>query len=192
MLEYVPSEKVHVEFRMDSVQSQIESDRLGHPAFVEKPFITISVPGSQLCVIDTAVDETHKNRFPVQWARFQAGASSADMTGWQLESWPAVNTAQVKTLKHLGVYTVEQLAGLSDQSCQNVGMGTMELRVKAKAALAAASSNADTERMAAEGARRDAEMADLKQLLREQASQIAALTPKKPGRPPKVEEEIQG
>jgi hypothetical protein len=150
--------------------------------FVEKPFITISIPGSTNTVIDTIADEAYQRRFPEQWARFKAGNAESVVNGWRLDSWPAVNTAQVKTLKYSGVFTVEQLAGLSDTACQNLGMGTMELRVKANAALLAAAGGAETERLAAESARRDAEMADL----RAELAELRAA--RKPGRPAKVTE----
>lgn len=184
-MEYVESQKVHVEFRMDSVPSQIESDRAGHPVFVEKPFITISIPGSTNTVIDTIADEAYQKRFPEQWARFRAGNADNVVNGWRLESWPAVNTAQVKTLKHSGVFTVEQLAGLSDTSCQTLGMGTTELRVKANAALLAASGGAEAERQAAESARIKAEMDDL----RAELAELRAA--RKPGRPAKTAETIE-
>lgn len=180
-MEYVESQKVHVEFRMDSVPSQFQSEQAGHPVYVEKPFITISVPGSTNTVIDTIADEAYQRRFPEQWARFKAGHTDAVVNGWRLESWPAVNSAQVKTLKHVGVFTVEMLAGMSDIACQQIGMGTMELRVKAHAALRAAAGGAEAERQAAESARRDAEMADL----RAELAELRAA--RKPGRPAKTE-----
>jgi len=161
-MEYVPSQGVHVEFRMDSVQSLFQSEAAGHPVFVEKPFIRITIPGQPNTEIDTIADAEYQRRFPEQWARFKAGNTSEVINGWRLESWPAVNTAQVKTLKHMGVHTVEMLADMSDAACQNVGMGTMELRTKAKAALAAAAGGADAERIAAENKRRDEEMAALR------------------------------
>lgn len=181
-MEYVESQKVHVEFRMDSVPSQIQSEQAGHPIFIEKPFIIISIPGSTNTVIDTIADEAYQRRFPEQWARFKAGITDSVINGWRLESWPAVNTAQVKTLKHMGVFTVEMLAGMSDTACQQVGMGTAELRIKAIAALKAAAGGAEAERTAAESARLDAEMADL----RAELAELQAA--RKPGRPAKVAE----
>jgi hypothetical protein len=184
-MEYVESQKVSVEFRMDSVPSQIESERAGHPVFVEKPFVTVVIPGSGNTIIDTIADEIYQKRFPEQWARFKAGLSGASVTGWRLESWPAVNTAQVKTLQYMGVHTVEQLADMSDSTCQSLGMGTMELRVKAKAALSAAKGGADVERLAAENARRDEEMKTLKAQLAELREAKEEAPRRGPGRPPK-------
>jgi len=185
-MEYVESQKVSVEFRMDSVLSQFQSDQQGHPVYVEKPFITVVIPGSGNTIIDTVADEMYQKRFPEQWARFKAGQETDAITGWRLESWPQVNTAQVKTLKYMGVHTVEQLADLSDSACQSLGMGTMELRVKAKAALNAARSGADTERLAAESSRMAEEMA----AMRAELADLRAAKEEAPrrGRPPKTQE----
>lgn len=185
-MEYVESQKVSVEFRMDSVQSQIQSEQAGHPVFVEKPFVTVVIPGSGNTIIDTIADEIYQKRFPEQWARFQSGLKGASVSGWRLESWPAVNTAQVKTLQYMGVHTVEQLADLSDTACQSVGMGTLELRVKAKAAIEAARGGADVERLAAENKRRDDEMESLRAQIAEMRAQTQE--PRRPGRPPKTQE----
>lgn len=190
-MEYVSDQGVNVEFYQDSVPSMIQSEQAGHPVFVEKPFIRIMIPGSQNTIIEVPVDDTHKRRFPIQWARFNAGESNAEMTGWKLEAWPAINTAQVKTLKYMNIFTVEQLAGMSDGAAQAVGMGALELKTRAKAAVAAAAGNAATEAQAIENKRLNDEL----EALRAMVSQLAKESPKEeapkrgPGRPPKVEAE---
>lgn len=185
-MEYVESEKVSVEFYMDSVPSMVQSEAQGHPVFVEKPFVRVIIPGSANTIIETIADEMYQKRFPIQWAKFKAGQSAEGIVGWKLETWPAVNTAQVKTLKYMGVHTVEQLADLSDTTCQSVGMGTIELRTKAKAAITAARNGAQGEQQAIENQRLNDELESLK-------AQFAALAaakeePARRGRPPKAEQ----
>lgn len=181
-MEYVESAKLNVEFYMDSVPSEIQSQQAGHPVYVELPFIRIVIPGSQNTIIETKVDETHQKRFPDLWRRFLAGQTGEGIKGWRLEQWPQVNTAQVKTLKYMNVHTVEALADLSDGAAQSVGMGVMELRTRAKAALKAAAGNAQTEAQASENARLQNEIDALK------AQLMATAEPKRgPGRPPKAE-----
>lgn len=197
-MEYVPAQKVFVEFRMDSVPSQFQSEAAGHPVFVEKPFIMITIPGQPNTVIDTVADLEYQHRFPEQWARFKAGNVAEVINGWRLESWPAVNTAQVKTLKHMGVHTVEMLADMSDAACQNVGMGTMELRTKARAAVDAAAGGAQAEQYAAENKRLRDEMETLKALVATmtvpkdaaaEAQEEEAPTRRKPGPKPRDAQE---
>lgn len=192
-MEYVSDQGVNVEFYQDSVPSMIQSEQAGHPVFVEKTFVRIMIPGSQNTIIEQPVEDVHKRRFPVQWARFTAGEKNAEMSGWKLESWPAINSAQVKTLKYMNIFTVEQLAEITDNAAQSIGMGAMELRTRAKAAVAAAKGNAVVESQALENKRLSDELEQLRGMM---AQLIAAKeTPKEeapkrgPGRPPKVEAE---
>ncbi len=181
-MEFVPDQGVNVEFYRDSVESQYQSLQAGHPVYVEKPFIRIAIPGSQNTIIETRADETHQKRFPDLWRRFQQGQSGEGITGWKLEEWPQVNTAQVKTLKYMNVHTVEMLAGLSDTAAQSVGMGVTELRAKAKAALAAAAGTAGIEAQAVTTKRLEDEIAALR------AQLSASVEPARgPGRPRKAE-----
>lgn len=135
-----------VEFYMGSVVSEYRSLQAGHPVEVDMPFVRISIPGDINNQIDTRVEDYHKARYPVQWARFEANQTQ-EVQGWKLKDWPKVTTAVVHNYAHLGVHTVEQLAGLSDTQCQKVGMGAMELRLQAQAALASAK-GVDTEKEA--------------------------------------------
>ncbi len=202
-MEYVSDQGVNVEFYQDSVPSMIQSEQAGHPVFVEKPFIRIMIPGSQNTIIEVPVDDTHKRRFPIQWAKFNAGQNNSEMTGWKLEAWPAINTAQVKTLKYMNIFTVEQLAEITDGAAQAVGMGAIELRTRARAAVNAAKGNAAVEAQALENKRLSDELsanreemamlrATVEQLMvpRDAAKELEEESParRKPGPKPKVEE----
>lgn len=185
-MEYVSDQGVNVEFYRDSVPSAYQSEAAGHPVFVEKDFVRIMIPGSQNTIIESPVEDYHKRRFPIQWAKFQSVGGGGEMSGWKLESWPAINTAQVKTLKYMGIHTVEQLAEISDTAAQQVGHGTMELRTRAKAAVAAAQGNAVLEAQAMENKRLNDELENLKAVVAQFAAPEEAR--RKPGRPAKVEE----
>ena len=164
-MEYVADQGVNMEFYKDSVPSMIQSEQAGHPVFVEKDFVRIMIPGSQNTIIEVPADDTHKRRFPLQWAKYQAGEKNSEMTGWKLEEWPAINSAQVKTLKYMGIFTVEQLSGISDTGAQAVGQGGMELRTRAKAAVGAAKDGAAVEKQALENKRLSDELETLKALV---------------------------
>lgn len=171
-------DNLFVEFYMGAMPSEFESKARGYPVHVEVPFVRINIPGDINNQIDTRAEDHHKQRFAVQWGRFEAGLSQ-EIKGWRLEDWPVVTTAQVRNLKYLGVHTVEQMSTLTDTQCQKVGMGAMELRLKAKGALEKAKGEVD-------------ENAVLKAQLAEMQTQLAALTsaqaePEKrgPGRPRK-------
>lgn len=176
-------EKLHVEFRMESVKDEAASEQAGHPVFKDVPFVKIQVPGDPTMVIDTVAKEHHKRRFPRHWMHFEQYQNQAPVVGTPLTEWAAVTRSQADTLKSLGVLTVEQLADLPDTAVQRIGMGGEQLRVKARAWLKQASGAAPS---MAEAAR----MAELEESNRQMQAQIAELMGKlndvpRRGRPPK-------
>ncbi len=166
-----------VEFYMGSVIDGPASEKAGHPVFMDYPHVRIHIPGDQHNIVDTKVSQYYKDRFKDEFNAFMQG-KGAGVTGWRLKEWPVVSASQVKTLEYLEIHTVEQLAGLSDTQVQKIGMGGMELRAKAKAAIDAATDGAAAAAQAAENAQLRAEM----QALREQ---FAAINKAGPGRPRK-------
>ncbi len=170
-------ENLFVKFYMGSVEDKLASERAGHPIHVEKPFVTINVPGDPHNVIDQVAKPFYQQRFEDEWRAFQANQGQ-QIEGWLLKTWPVVNAAQVKNLEYLNVFTVEQLANLTDTQCQKVGMDASTLRAKAKAAIDAARDGAATAAQAAENQRLSDELEALK-------AQIAAMGAPKVGRPKK-------
>lgn len=171
-------DNLFVEFYMGAMPSEIKSKEQGYPVHIEVPFVRINIPGDINNQIDTRAEDHHKQRFAVQWGRFEAGLSQG-IQGWRLEDWPAVSTAQVRNLKHLGVHTVEQMSNLTDTQCQKVGMGAMELRLKAKGALEKAKGDVD------ENAELKAQLAQMQAQLAELAAASAEPEKRGPGRPKK-------
>ena len=176
-------EKLHVEFRMESVKDEKASEEAGHPVFKDVPFVRIQVPGDPTTIIDTKVRDHHKQRFPRHWAHFQQYQSAAPVMGTPLAEWAAVTRSQADTLRAFGVATVEQLAELSDTQVQRIGMGGEQLRVKARAWLKQASNNAP----AMADAARMAELEESNKRLQEQLAEVMAKLNEAPrrGRPPK-------
>ncbi len=175
---------LHVEFYTDAMLSGYKSEQAGHPVFDDIEMIRIITPGDSKTIIETKVDETHIHRFKDAYRQFKAGLTNV-VSGWALKEWPMISASQVKLLNYHNVQTVEQLSTISDQACNTIGMGMMELRTKAKAALDAAKGQAETSAQAARLQRQDDEIASLKAQL--EAINAAALETAKrgPGRPPK-------
>lgn len=115
--------------------------------------------------------------------------------GTPLAAWPGVNPAQADRLKLIYVRTVEDVAALSDQDLDRVGMGARSLRDKARAFVAAKKGEAVVAEAMAE---KDKIIADLMQKvadLTEAVSELAAdrnndggqEARRGPGRPRKAE-----
>jgi hypothetical protein len=119
------------------------------------------IPGDNLTEIDTYAQESHKQRFPRQWAHYQNQvANHEDIIGTPLEQWPQITRSQADELRGLKFHTVESIADCSDQQLQRIGMvagmSPHNFRLKAKAFLNLATDSAEV-------AHREAELAQVKE-----------------------------
>jgi len=151
------------EFRMEPVKNNFKSDRDGKPVYEETEFVTIRVPGDRKTEWDGQVNDSHRQRWPRQYAAFKA-QQEAPTDGTPLKEWPAITRSQVLELAVANCKTVEQLASLPDDLLsKSVSMGGFALRDKAKRWLEQAQGSALTERLAAESAEKDAKMEVMQQ-----------------------------
>ena len=162
--------RLAVQFYKKSMKQDIASDEAGRPIFKEFDFVRIMIPGDNLTEIDTYAQESHKQRFPRQWAHYQNQvADHTDIVGTPIDQWPQVTRSQADELRGLKFHTVESIADCSDQQLQRIGMvagmSPHNFRLKAKAFLNLANDSAEV-------AHREAEM----QALRQENDKIKAET----------------
>jgi hypothetical protein len=162
--------KLAVTFYKRSMEQKDESIAAGRPIFKEFDFVRICVPGDNLTEIDTYANESHKARFPRQWAHYQNQVGSQEqIIGTPIEQWPLVTRSQADELKGIKFRTVEDVANCSDQQLQRIGMiagmSPHSFREKAKAFLNLATDSAEV-------AQREAEL----QALRAENDKIKAET----------------
>ena len=106
------------------------------------------IAGENLTEIDTYAQESHKQRFPRQWAHYQNQVSNhQDIIGTPIDQWPQVTRSQADELRGLKFHTVESIADCSDQQLQRIGMvagmSPHNFRLKAKAFLNLANDSAE-------------------------------------------------
>ena len=140
--------RLAVQFYKKSVKQDIASDEAGRPIFKEFDFVRIMIPGDNLTEIDTYAQESHKQRFPRQWAHYQNQVSNhQDIIGTPIDQWPQVTRSQADELRGLKFHTVESIADFSDQQLQRIGMvagmSPHNFRLKAKAFLNLANDSAE-------------------------------------------------
>lgn len=162
--------KLAVTFYKRSMKQEDESIAAGRPIFKEFDFVRICVPGDNLTEIDTYAQESHKARFPRQWAHYQNQVAGQEvLIGTPIEQWPLVTRSQAEELKGIKFATVESIANCSDLQLQRIGMiagmSPHSFREKAKSFLNLASDSAEI-------AQREAEL----QALREENDKIKAET----------------
>ena len=160
-----------VRFYSKEVQNDFLTNKEGRPISFMADFVRIEIPGNQTSIIDTFVNNTHKTRFPQQWAIYlnekADGNNNPDnVQGTLLRDWPILNAAQATELKHFKFYTVEQVANASDQQIMAIGMtagmSPLALRDKAQAFLENAKDSSFAQKQAEEIKLREQEIADLK------------------------------
>ena len=192
--------RLAVQFYKKSVKQDDESNAAGRPIFKEFDFVRIMIPGDNLTEIDTYAQESHKARFPRQWAHYQNQvANHENIVGTPLEQWPQITRSQAEELRGLKFHTVESIADCSDQQLQRIGMvagmSPHNFRLKAKAFLNLATDSAEV-------AQREAELQALKEenakikseteaklaAMQEQVSALLATVAKPKTRKPKVVE----
>ena len=193
--------RLQVRFYKKPVQQEAESLAAGRPIFKEFDFVHICVAGDTLTEIDTYVLNSHKQRFPIQWAQYQnrVGADDQEVVGTPVSEWPIVSKSQAEELRALKFHTVESIAGASDQQLQRMGMAAgmspYAFRDKAKAFLNLATNAAETDKreseinsLKEELAKKDLETAKIKaetdaklaQMQEQMAAILAAVGEKKP------------
>jgi hypothetical protein len=139
--------RLAVTFYKRSMEQKDESIAAGRPIFKEFDFVRICVPGDNLTEIDTYANESHKARFPRQWAHYQNQVGSQEqIVGTPVEQWTLISRSQAEELKGIKFRTVEDIANCSDQQLQRIGMiagmSPHSFREKAKAFLNLANDSA--------------------------------------------------
>jgi hypothetical protein len=193
--------RLQVRFYKRPVHQEQESLVAGRPIYKEFDFVHICVAGDSLTEIDTYALESHKRRFPIQWANYQnrLGADDTEIVGTPVSEWPLVSKSQAEELRAMKFHTVESIANASDQQIQRMGMAAgmspYAFRDKAKAFLNLATNAAETDKreteiasLKEELAKKDAETAKIKaetdaklaQMQEQMAAILAAVGEKKP------------
>lgn len=168
------SEKLYVTFDLHQRHNKTKSDAEGRPIFDDVEYIRIIVPGDKQNEIHRPATDFERRRFARQYAEFKAGTREAQ-SGMPLKEWTGISASQAKELEHFHVYTVEQLAGLSDANLQNIGP-IRGLQAKAKDYLEKAAGNAPLEKMRAELTEKDTTIATLKQQMESMGKRLDELT----------------
>lgn len=135
------SERLYVQFHVHPKLNQTKTREAGRPIYDDTEYVTIIAPGDKDNIIDRPASEMDKRRFARQYDAFKRGQTDPVVTGTPLKMVPWISRGQAEELAYFHVYTVEQLAELSDANAQNF-MGINTLKQKAKDFLAASTDTA--------------------------------------------------
>ena len=130
----------------------------------EQEIVKILVAGDQWNQAVKPVDDEIRARFAAEYARFKAGATKKGTIGIQLGDWPAITKNKVAEFALLNVFTVENLADISDQNLSKI-MDGRAWREKAKGWLAGNKDAAAAMKMAEENQRLKDDIAELRKVV---------------------------
>jgi hypothetical protein len=185
-----PDDILHIEFYDYAALDTWKTQTTGIKSYKDAcPFIRIAIPGNPNLTVERPADGKDTKRWPRQWLFFQMQtgkiANAENVPGWQIDQWDELGEEQVRQLKFLRFYTVEQIAGANDAQIQGIGMGGQGLREKAKRALHernGAAVNAEVQARDTLIAEMRAQMAEMMELIK---AKPAASEPAKRGRKPR-------
>ena len=202
-----PDAALIVNFYVKPIQNTFQSNKEKRPIFEDVIYVRIDVPGVKDMQVDRPAMSTDQKRFPKQYQHFvNMTQGDSREIGTPLSEWPLLTRSQAEEFRSLKFFTIESVANASDLNINAMGMmGGMSpfaLREKARAFLAAATAQSIPDELA----KRDAEIALLKEqmaklipnaapqpaplspVVTQQASTPAAVpAPKKRGRPTNAE-----
>jgi hypothetical protein len=167
---------LHVEFFVDDEYQTFLSEKKGRAIYKPVNKVRIAFPGAKSDIIkhvqmnDEPNSPSHPNRFPRQWAAFQAQQAQVP-DGTPLEMCKFIAGHRVKELKAQNVHTAEQLASMPDNILQTMGMGAMRERDLARAYI---NEDAKVSELSASLAREAAMKADM-EALKAQMAQLNSL-----------------
>lgn len=172
------------------VKFSLEARKNGHTGEWEnREYITLHVPGDKTNIPHRPVEAKDKQRFAKAYEAWRRGLGEVH-EGQPLKDWAAITPAEVMMLAQSNVYTVEQLAAVSDANAQAIGP-ILALRDRARRHVAESKQAAPLDAMNARLAELERRNGELLALLEGQTRpepQPEAEAPKRRGRPPKVEQ----
>lgn len=168
---------VHAKFFKHPVLHANKSKEAGRQIFIEKDYIHITVAGMDKQDTIRPVIDGDKGRFPDEWKRYETGAEQK-REGTPICQWPQVTPHQASALELCNVWTIEDMATLSDAGLAEVGMGARQLQADARKYLSSAQTAVDHVRfqeLEEANTAKDAQIAAMGKQLADLGAQVAAL-----------------
>lgn len=164
-------------------------DENGQPVFKTHEIVELHTPGDRKNNVHYVLKESYKRQLLqekgvyeqyLKW-RESKKINSALIDGTPIEQWPQISREQAELLKYNKVFTIQQLAALSDQAVANLGSGMLDLRILAQKWTNELATRGSSTMLAAELDRVQQELADRarsEQALLEQNKRLEAMIAK--------------
>ncbi len=154
--QYADDDKLWVKFETRPLHNKYLSDKEGRPIFQDEEYISIITPGSR-DVFTTPLDDGYRQRFKKRYDAWKDNNNANKVEGTLLAELPWLTKSQIAELNYSNVFTIEQLASLSDANAQQF-LGNFKLRERAKLYLEQAAGEAPLLRLQQELESRDSKI----------------------------------
>lgn len=124
----------YVKFYQQWVRNNFKSQQEGIEIGDNQDFVIIISPGQPKSEVRRKATDADKSQYRHEWNAYQEGKEH-QVSGTPIELLPGLPHGMADALKALYIYTIEQMATLSDIALQKVGMGGEDIRRKADAYL---------------------------------------------------------
>ena len=139
----------YVEFKQRPVHDPVKSNELGYRVTKDVDFAYIMQAGSRDCLEIKATDwlesikrkgiDASHDAYPQDWIdgffkKYEAwkAGQEAPLNGTSVREWPLLSPAQAQNFIALRIMTIEDVADMTEEAMQRFGMGSRELREKAR------------------------------------------------------------
>lgn len=171
----------YVKFYPKWKRNNFLSNKEGREVGEHRDYVMIICPGQPKSEVHREVREEDKREYRTEWEAYKAGKEQR-ISGTPVELLPGLDKSRADSLKAIYIYTIEQLADVSESAKHAMGMGANDLVNRAKAYLQ--KNSAEVVALRQELASRDQAISALNARL---AALEAVPEKRKPGRPRKAE-----
>lgn len=185
---YGQDKNLFVRFYKRFVRNNYQSELQGRPVEEQKDFVEIREPGAKSWYNGEPTAD-HIFRFKPLYEEFKAG-NQAKETGTPLEYLTRLTPGEIEVYNTNKLFTIEQLANLSDSACDGLSFGTLENRSAARAYLKVATDTLAQQKAEKEIQELRDQLAELRALVSNKTTEEAT-EPAKVGRPRKVKQEAE-
>lgn len=176
--------KLLVKFFTHPQISRIKTTEAGRPVYDDVVMIEVINPGEQES-IRVMKTRAHEIRFPRQWENFVKGVQEIG-SGTPLDHLFPNEPGTILTLNGFNVFTVDQLAKITDTAMGQIPMGRT-LVDRAKAYLGTAEGGAQFHQMEKTIMDQARALEEMQAQMKAMQTKLADAAPaKRPGRPPKI------
>lgn len=146
---FAGDDRLWVRFEMVPVEDPEKSAKEGRTICVDTPHVEIRTPGDRDNVLYRAMTELDKQRFRKRYEEWMKTQTEEPTEGTPLSEVPIFKRREVEECRYLNIYTLEQLAQVSDAHVKK-DRGLYGYREKAKSYLDVALRGKEASKLQAE------------------------------------------